>query len=107
MEGARDLALEMANRGEGKLPISSIIPITLTPITPLPDRKLAANRRAHYPFCLQHGNNRHITGVSRFMREQSKPVTIVGRSRKKAAVFPAFAAGLRNICGDFQRFSGG
>ena len=40
MEGARDLALEMANRGEGKLLESvHIIPITLTPITPLPGQK--------------------------------------------------------------------
>ncbi len=107
MEGARDLALEMANRGEGKLSISSIILIIPTPITPPPGRNLAANWRAHYPFCLQHGNNRTITGVSRFMREQSKPVTIVGCSRKRAVAFPAFAAGLRNISGDFQRFSGG
>ncbi len=39
MEGARDLALEMANRGEGSCSISSIIPITLMRITPPPGRK--------------------------------------------------------------------
>lgn len=39
MEGARDLALEMANRGEESCSISSIILIIPTPITPPPGRK--------------------------------------------------------------------
>lgn len=39
MEGARDLALAMAQRGEGKLLISSTILITRTRTTPPPGRK--------------------------------------------------------------------
>lgn len=39
MEGARDLALEMANRGEGKLLDQFNNPDNPTPITPLPGRK--------------------------------------------------------------------
>ena len=58
MEGARDLALEMANRGEGKL-----LDQFNNPDNPYAHYhragNLAANWRAHYPFCLQHGNNRH------------------------------------------------
>ncbi len=107
MEGARDLALEMANRGKESCSISSTIPITLTPITPLRAGNLAADWRAHYPFCLQHGTTGTITGVSRFMREQSKPVPLSACNRKRAAAFPAFAAGLGISAGDFQRFSGG
>ncbi len=107
MEGARDLALEMANRGEESCSISLIILIIPTPITPPRAGNLAANWRAHYPFCLQHGTTGTITGVSRFMREQSKPVTLLACSRKRAVAFPAFAAGLRISAGDFQRFSGG
>ncbi len=56
MEGARDLALEMANRGEGKLLDQFNNPDN--PYARLHHYRagnLAANRRAHYPFCLQHG----------------------------------------------------
>lgn len=78
MEGARDLALEMANRGEGKLLDQFNNPDNPTPITPPRAGNLAANRRAHYPFVSSMGTTGTITGVSRFMREQFKPVTIVG-----------------------------
>ncbi len=71
MEGARDLALEMANVAKESCSISLIIPITLTPINHYRAGNLAANRRAHYPFCLSMGTTGTITGVSRFMREQS------------------------------------
>ncbi|SPW53987.1 cysteine synthase B [Escherichia coli] len=88
MEGARDLALEMANRGEGKLldqfnnPDNPYAHYTTT------GRKSAANWRAHYPFVSSMGTTGTITGVSRFMREQSKPVTIVGLQPEEGSSIP-------------------
>ena len=56
MEGARDLALAMAERGEGKL-----LDQFNNPDNPYHHRpgNLAANRRAHHPLCLQHGDHGH------------------------------------------------
>ena len=82
MEGARDLALEMANRGEGKL---------------LDQFNNPDNPYAHYtttgPEIWQQtggrmGTTGTITGVSRFMREQSKPVTIVGLQPEEGSSIP-------------------
>ena len=70
MEGARDLALEMANRGEGKL---------------LDQFNNPDNPYAHYTSM---GTTGTITGVSRFMREQSKPVTIVGLQPEEGSSIP-------------------
>lgn len=59
MEGARDLALAMAERGEGKLldqfnnPDNPYAHYTTT------GGNLAANRRAHHPLCIQHGDHGH------------------------------------------------
>ena len=63
MEGARDLALEMAQRGEGKL---------------LDQFNNPDNPYAHYT----------ITGVSRFLREQEKAVTIVGLQPEEGSSIP-------------------
>ncbi|STI47845.1 cysteine synthase B [Escherichia coli] len=60
MEGARDLALEMANRGEGKLldqfnnPDNPYAHYTTTG----PEIWQQTGGRITH-FCLQHGNNRH------------------------------------------------
>ena len=54
MEGARDLALEMTERGEGKL-----LDQFNNPLHHHRPGNLAANRRANHPFCLQHGHHRH------------------------------------------------
>ncbi|MGU0161461.1 pyridoxal-phosphate dependent enzyme [Escherichia coli] len=52
--------------------------------------------------CRSAWTTRTITGVSRFMREQSKPVTIVGLQPEEAAAFPAFAAGYGISAGIFN-----
>ena len=66
MEGARDLALEMAQRGEGK--------------------QQTAGRITHFVSSM--GTTGTITGVSRFLREQSKPVTIVGLQPEEGSSIP-------------------
>ena len=80
MEGARDLALEMAQRGEGKLldqfnnPDNPYAHYTTTG----PEIwQQTAGRITHFVSSM--GTTGTITGVSRFLREQSKPVAIVGR----------------------------
>ncbi len=109
MEGARDLALEMANRGEGKLldqfnnPDNPYAHYTTTG----PEIwQQTGGRITHFVSSM--GTTGTITGVSRFMREQSKPVTIVGamsaRGQQHSRHSP-LAYGIS--AGDFQRFSGG
>jgi cysteine synthase B len=78
MEGARDLALEMAQRGEGKLldqfnnPDNPYAHYTTTG----PEIwQQTAGRITHFVSSM--GTTGTIT-ASRFLREQSKPVTIVG-----------------------------
>ena len=100
MEGARDLALAMSERGEGKLldqfnnPDNPYAHYTTTG----PEIwQQTSGRITHFVSSM--GTTGTITGVSRFLREQEKAVTIVGR--KRAAVFREFAAGLRNICRAF------
>ncbi len=60
MEGARDLALEMANR-EGKLLDQFNNPITLTPITPLPGRKRQQTGGRITHFVSSMGTNRQLS----------------------------------------------
>ena len=85
MEGARDLALEMANRGEGKL-----------------------LDQFNYPFCLQHGNNRHyhrrVTLYARTIQTGDHCWPATGRGQQHSRHSP-LACGIS--AGDFQRFSGG
>ena len=75
-EGARDLALEMANRGEGKLLDQFNNPENpLRPLHHKPGRKSRQQTGGRItPFCLQHGNNRHCHRRFTLYREQSKPV---------------------------------
>ena len=93
MEGARDLALEMANRGEGKL---------------LDQFNNPDNPYAHYPFCLQHGNNRHyhrrFTLYARTIQTSNDCWPAAGRRQQYSRHSP-LACGIS--AGDFQRFSGG
>ncbi|STW05514.1 cysteine synthase B [Klebsiella grimontii] len=102
MEGARDLALAMAQRGEGKLldqfnnPDNPYAHYTTTG----PEIWRQTDGRITH-FVSSMGTTGTITGVSRFLREQDKAVSIVGLQRKRGAVFPAFAAGLPNICRAF------
>ena len=70
MEGARDLALEMANRGEGKL---------------LDQFNNPDNPYAHYTTT---GPEIWQQTGGRFMREQSKPVTIVGLQPEEGSSIP-------------------
>ncbi len=109
MEGARDLALEMANRGEGKLLDQFNNPDN--PLRTLYDHRagnLAANRRAHYPFCLQHGNNRHhyrrVALYARTIQTGDHCWPAAGRRQQYSRHSP-LACGIS--AGDFQRFSGG
>ena len=89
MEGARDLALEMANRGEGKLldqfnnPDNPYAHYTTTG----PEIwQQTGGRITHFVSSM--GTTGTITGVSRFMREQSKPVTIVGLQPEEGSSIP-------------------
>lgn len=89
MEGARDLALEMANRGEGKLldqfnnPDNPFAHYTTTG----PEIwQQTGGRITHFVSSM--GTTGTITGVSRFMREQSKPVTIVGLQPEEGSSIP-------------------
>ena len=106
MEGARDLALEMANRGEGKLLDQFNNPDN--PYAHYTTGNLAANRRAHHSFCLQHGDDRHyhrrLTLYARTIQtgDHCRPAT--GRGQQHSRHSP-LAYGIS--AGDFQRFSGG
>ncbi|HDS6994648.1 TPA: cysteine synthase B [Escherichia coli] len=89
MEGARDLALEMANCGEGKLldqfnnPDNPYAHYTTTG----PEIwQQTGGRITHFVSSM--GTTGTITGVSRFMREQSKPVTIVGLQPEEGSSIP-------------------
>lgn len=89
MEGARDLALEMAQRGEGKLldqfnnPDNPYAHYTTTG----PEIwQQTAGRITHFVSSM--GTTGTITGVSRFLREQSRPVTIVGLQPEEGSSIP-------------------
>ena len=89
MEGARELAKEMGERGEGKV---------------LDQFNNADNPYAHYTttgpeiwrqtegrithFVSSMGTTGTITGVSRFLREQAKKVTIVGLQPEEGSSIP-------------------
>lgn len=109
MEGARDLALEMANRGEGKLldqfnnPDNPYAHYTTTG-----PEIWQQTAWAHYPFCLQHGNNRHyhrrFTLYARTIQTSNDCWPAAGRRQQYSRHSP-LACGIS--AGDFQRFSGG
>lgn len=102
MEGARDLALAMSERGEGKLldqfnnPDNPYAHYTTTG----PEIwRQTLGRITHFVSSM--GTTGTITGVSRFLREQENRSLSLAYSRKRAAVFRAFDAGQRNICRAF------
>lgn len=103
MEGARDLALAMSERGEGKLldqfnnPDNPYAHYTTTG----PEIWRQTQGRVTH-FVSSMGTTGTITGVSRFLREQESRSLSLACNRKRAAVFRAFAAGLRNICQGFS-----
>lgn len=89
MEGARDLALAMSQRGEGKLldqfnnPDNPYAHYTTTG----PEIwQQTAGRITHFVSSM--GTTGTITGVSRFLREQAKPVTIVGLQPEEGSSIP-------------------
>ena len=89
MEGARDLALAMAERGEGKLldqfnnPDNPYAHYTTTG----PEIWQQTDGRLTH-FVSSMGTTGTITGVSRFLREQEKPVTIVGLQPEEGSSIP-------------------
>ena len=89
MEGARDLALEMAGRGEGKLldqfnnPDNPYAHYTTTG----PEIWQQTDGRITH-FVSSMGTTGTITGVSRFLREQEKAVTIVGLQPEEGSSIP-------------------
>ncbi len=92
-------ALEMAQRGEGKLldqfnnPDNPYAHYTTTG----PEIwQQTAGRITHFVSSM--GTTGTITGVSRFLREQSKPVTIVGLQPEEGSSIPGSAAGRQSIC---------
>ncbi|WP_312817664.1 cysteine synthase CysM [Atlantibacter subterraneus] len=89
MEGARDLAQAMADRGEGY-----ILDQFNNPDNPLahyrttgPEIWRQTNARITH-FVSSMGTTGTITGVSRFLREQVKPVTIVGLQPEEGSSIP-------------------
>ena len=101
MEGARDLALAMAERGEGKLldqfnnPDNPYAHYTTTG----PEIwQQTGGRITHFVSSM--GTTGTITGVSRFCASRNRSPLLVC-SRKRGAAFRAFAAGLRSICRAF------
>jgi len=89
MEGARDLALAMAQRGEGY-----ILDQFNNPDNPLahyrttgPEIWNQTNGRITH-FVSSMGTTGTITGVSRFLREQAKLVTIVGLQPQEGSSIP-------------------
>ena len=84
MEGARDLALEMAERGEGKLldqfnnPDNPYAHYTTTG----PEIWQQTDGRITH-FVSSMGTTGTITGVSRFLREQEKPSLSLACSQKR------------------------
>lgn len=89
MEGARDLALAMAERGEGKLldqfnnPDNPYAHYTTTG----PEIWQQTEGRITH-FVSSMGTTGTITGVSRFLREQNKKVTIVGLQPEEGSSIP-------------------
>jgi len=89
MEGARALAEQMARRGEGK-----ILDQFNNPDNPLAHYlttgpeiwRQTEGRISHFVSSM--GTTGTITGVSRFMREQSKPVTIIGLQPDEGSSIP-------------------
>ena len=89
MEGARDLASEMAKRGEGIIldqfnnPDNPWAHYTTTG----PEIwRQTEGRLTHFVSSM--GTTGTITGVSRFLREQAKPVTIVGLQPEEGSRIP-------------------
>nr|VUD28217.1 cysteine synthase B [Raoultella sp. NCTC 9187] len=89
MEGARDLAAEMAQRGEGTLldqfnnPDNPYAHYTTTG----PEIWQQTDGRISH-FVSSMGTTGTITGVSRFLREQHKPVSIVGLQPEEGSSIP-------------------
>ncbi|BET40514.1 MULTISPECIES: cysteine synthase CysM [Atlantibacter] len=89
MEGARDLGQEMARRGEG-----FILDQFNNPDNPLAHYRTTGpeiwrqteGRITHFVSSM--GTTGTITGVSRFLREQAKPVTIVGLQPEEGSSIP-------------------
>ncbi|WP_312583198.1 cysteine synthase CysM [Atlantibacter hermannii] len=89
MEGARDLGQEMARRGEG-----FILDQFNNPDNPLAHFRTTGpeiwrqteGRITHFVSSM--GTTGTITGVSRFLREQAKPVTIVGLQPEEGSSIP-------------------
>lgn len=89
MEGARELAQEMADRGEG-----IILDQFNNPDNPLAHYRTTGpeiwqqtqGRITHFVSSM--GTTGTITGVARFMREQSGPVTIVGLQPEEGSSIP-------------------
>lgn len=89
MEGARDLAQAMADRGEGY-----ILDQFNNPDNPLAHYRTTgpeiwrqtSARISHFVSSM--GTTGTITGVSRFLREQAKPVTIVGLQPEEGSSIP-------------------
>ncbi len=89
MEGARDLGQEMARRGEG-----FILEQFNNPDNPLAHYRTTGpeiwrqteGRITHFVSSM--GTTGTITGVSRFLREQAKPVTIVGLQPEEGSSIP-------------------
>ncbi|ELY4776927.1 cysteine synthase CysM [Cronobacter turicensis] len=89
MEGARDLAAEMATRGEGIIldqfnnPDNPWAHYTTTG----PEIwRQTEGRLTHFVSSM--GTTGTITGVSRFLREQAKPVTVVGLQPEEGSSIP-------------------
>lgn len=89
MEGARELAQEMATRGEGKIldqfnnPDNSLAHY----LTTGPEIWQQTQGRITH-FVSSMGTTGTITGVGRFMREQSKVVTVVGLQPDEGSHIP-------------------
>lgn len=89
MEGARDLAQAMADRGEGY-----ILDQFNNPDNPLAHYRTTGpeiwrqTRARISHFVSSMGTTGTITGVSRFLREQAKPVTIVGLQPEEGSSIP-------------------
>ncbi|WPM85487.1 pyridoxal-phosphate dependent enzyme [Apirhabdus apintestini] len=102
MEGARDLACAMAARGEG-----FVLDQFNNPDNPLAHYQTtgpeiwrqSSGRITHLVSSM--GTTGTITGTARFCASSLIPSPLLAYSRKRAAVFPAFAAGRRRICREF------
>ena len=104
MEGARDLALEMAQRGEGKLLDQFNNPDNLyahyTTTTGPEIWQQTSGRITHFVSSM--GKQQAPLPVCRvFCVSKKKRLPSLACDRKRAVVFREFAAGLRNICRAF------